>query len=426
MYKTTPIPLLIGTLVLISTLSYAGSAIWNQSPTSGDWDTAANWTPDTFPNHSAEGITPIIAEQAKLVARDGDQGDSFGNHVSVSGNYALVGAPFANSNTGAAYVFFFDGATWTQQAELVASDGEPSTFFGGSVALFGDIALVGAYGGDNFTGAAYIFEFDGTTWTQQAKLTASDGVPNQYFGISVSVSGNLALVGADFALGDGIGSAYIFAFDGTTWTQQAKLAASDGAIGERFGISVSLSGKRALVGAYDAAPASAGAAYIFASNGGLWNQEAKLTASDTTTNERFGCSVALSGKRAIIGAYNDNFSTGAAYMFSANQTTWNQQAKLIAPDGEPNSFFGTSVALSGKRALIGAPSTYVFPVISGSGYIFVPAGSRWVQQAELTPAPPDDVDGEGFGGCVSLDGARLLIGAPGDKNLKGAAFVYGR
>src|SRR5262249_5056090 len=158
-----------------------------------------------------------ISQQTELKASHGRAGDSFGSQVAISGNYALVGAPFSNSNTGAAYIFVFNGTTWRQQAQLIASDSGPSSFFGGSVALTGNLALVGAYGGNNFTGAAYVFAFDGANWIQQAKLAAPDGVPNQYFGISGSISSNLALVGADFAFGDGIGSAYVFSFDGANW-----------------------------------------------------------------------------------------------------------------------------------------------------------------------------------------------------------------
>ena len=372
----------------------------------------------------ARAVTTTISEQAKLTASDGRPGDYFGTSVSISGNHALVGADLDDSGTGAAYVFAFDGTTWTQQAKLTASDGAPSSYFGGSVSLSGNRALIGAYGGADNTGAAYVFVFDGTTWTQEAKLTASDGVANQYFGISVSLSGKRAIVGADFALGDGIGSAYVFVFDGATWAQQAKLTAADGAVGERFGISVSLSGKRALIGAYDAAPASAGAAYVFAFNGATWIQEAKLTASDSTSNERFGASVSLSGKRALIGAYNDNLSTGAAYVFVGNGTAWSQEAKLTASDGLENSFFGEHVALSGKRALIGAATTFIGTVDTGAAYIFALEGTTWTQQSELTPPPPDNVADERFGSSVSVFGQGILVGAYNDHNATGAAFVF--
>ena len=267
----------------------------------------------------------IWTEEAKLTAADAAGFDVFGVSVSLSGDRALVGAR-GDDGKGSAYVFAFDGASWAQEAKLTAADGAVNDQFGQSVSLSGDRALVGDYADDDNgseSGSAYVFAFDGTTWTQEAKLTAADGAAGDQFGWSVSLSGGRALVGAhaDDDNGSVSGSAYVFALDGTTWTQEAKLTAADGAEFDSFGYSVSLSGDRALVGARgdDDNGSASGSAYVFAFDGTTWTQEAKLTAADAAQGDQFGYSVSLSGGMALAGALfggSDGVSnSGSAYTF---------------------------------------------------------------------------------------------------------------
>ncbi len=179
------------------------------------------------------------------------------------------------------------GSPATAQAptefKLTASDAAAGDVFGFSVALSGDTALVGAVGDDDagsFSGSAYVFVRSGTSWIQQAKLTASDAASNDIFGGSVALIGDTALVGAagDDDAGSVSGSAYVFVRSGTTWTEQAKLTASDAAAGDRFGIAVALNGSTALVVAPndDDAAFSSGSAYVFVRSGTTWSQQAKL------------------------------------------------------------------------------------------------------------------------------------------------------
>src|SRR5205085_941741 len=175
--------------------------------------------------------------------------------------------------------------TFTQFGNLTASDGAADDLFGDSVALSGDAALVGAVfdaiGANSNQGSAYVFVRSGTTWTQQQKLTASDGATNDQFGRSVALSGNTALVGADGGNANQ-GSAYVFVRSGTIWMQQQKLIASDGAVGDFFGVSVALSGETVFVAASSddiGANASQGSAYVFVRTGTAWTQQQKLTAS---------------------------------------------------------------------------------------------------------------------------------------------------
>ena len=211
------------------------------------------------------------------------------------------------------------GTTWTQQQKLTAADRANLDRFGRRVSISGDYAIVAAYWDDdrgNDSGSAYIFTRSGTTWTQQQKLTASDGQGGDNFGFSVSISGDYAIVGAAFDDGQSsnTGSAYIFTRSGTTWTQQQKLTASDEQNGDDFGASVSISGDYAIIGA-DEVGSSTGSAYIFTRSGTTWTQQQKLTASDAASGDHFGFSVSISGDYAIVGAYLDDSEKGSAYVF---------------------------------------------------------------------------------------------------------------
>jgi hypothetical protein len=267
-------------------------------------------------------------QQAKLFASDGAVDDHFGISVSISGNLAIVGAYDDDDkgiDSGSAYIFKRDGETWSQQKKLTAVDGAAYDYFGWSVSIGGDYAIVGAiYDDDRGTnsGSAYIFRWDGASWVQQAKLLASDGAIEDYFGYSVSISGDYAIVGArgDDDKGIDSGSAYIFKRDGASWVQQQKLTAADGASYDYFGFSVSISGDLAIVGAYrdDDKGTDSGSAYIFRWDGTSWVQQAKLTAADGASDDYFGWSVSISGDYAIVGAiYDDDRGTnsGSAYVF---------------------------------------------------------------------------------------------------------------
>ncbi len=357
--------------------------------------------------------------EAKLIASDGGDYDSFGTSVSISGDYALVGA-VDNTKTGSAYVFHFDGFNWVEQTKL---QGEPGDWFGNSVSLSGNYALVGApYDDDNGfdAGSAHIFHFDGSTWVHQTKLLSSDGTIDDRFGISVSLSGDYALVGAygDDDNGSFAGSAYIFHRDGLNWVEQAKLLPSDNDFSDFFGYSVSLDGDYALVGAYGAI-AYSGSAYIFQFNGSNWVEQSKLVASDAEIYDYFGYSVSLSGEHALIGVFGDGTFGGAAYAYHLSGSDWEEQPKLIPSDRAANDDFGTSVSISGNYALVGADGDNS---LSGSAYIFHFNGSNWVEQVKLTAS--DGTHFDYFGRSVSLSGNHALAGASGHGTHTGAAYVY--
>ena len=295
--------------------------------------------------------------------------------VAISNDISVVGHPLSQS--GSASVFVRDGANWTQQANLIANDVTEDAFFGGSVSISGDTIIVGAKNDDVEgidSGSAYVFDRAGSfwsTWTQRAKLTASDGDERDYFGYSVSISGDTIVVGAfhDDDKGVSSGSAYVFVRYGSTWAtwnwEQQKLTADDGSDFDFFGISVAVSGDTIVVGAPgdDDKGGSCGSVYVFVRNDPSstlmypWVQQAKLTANDGAENDEFGYSVSISGDTIVVGAPD----SGSTYVFVRDGATWLQQEKLTPDDGSKNHQFGRSVAVSDDSIVVAATtSTYFF------------------------------------------------------------------
>ncbi len=396
---------------------------------SGDYAIAAAINDDS--NGSSSGSAYIFMrngtnwnQQAKLVASDGAVDDFFGRSVSICPDYAIIGAygDDDNGNTsGSAYIFVRNDTIWSQQAKLLASDGAPGDVFGGSVSISGDYAIIGAYYDDdkgNDSGAAYIFKREGTTWYQQAKLLAPDGAEGDNFGYCVSISGDYAVIGAyyDDDNGSDSGSAYIFKREGTTWTQQAKLLASDGAADDYFGYSVSIISEYVVVGSVfdDDNGNNSGSAYIFKRDETGWSQQAKLLASDGDIGDFFGKSVSIRSEHAIVGAYykdDGGSNSGAAYIFKRDGTNWSPDARLLAFDVAAYDSFGVSVSIDNNSAVVGAygdddngtnsGSAYMFSLCPGAdlsndcfvnSFDFAIIGSQWLQS---TGFPSSDIAPDG-------------------------------
>ncbi len=264
------------------------------------------------------------ALQQEIIAADGTGGDQFGFSVSLSGDTGLFGAPTkgvgVNGNQGVAYVYVRSGAVWSLQQRLVASDGAAGDFFGTAVSVDANTALVGAPANKVSGvagGAAYVFFRSGTTWTQQQKLVEFDEAAGDQFGNAVSVKANTAVVGA-FHKNGSKGAAYVFQRSGGGWITQQELLASDGAPADMFGDSVSVSGQLLVVGA-TGKNSNQGVAYTFqlGATSPPWTQTQELIASDFAIGDQFGFSVSLSGNTAFVGAPGRiAASTGAAYVFT--------------------------------------------------------------------------------------------------------------
>jgi len=357
----------------------------------------------------------VFAKEIKIIASDSKMGEEkFGESVAISGDYVIVGVPYGDQGRGSAYIFHRNDTTWYEQTKLFDIDGFNSDHFGISVAIDGEYAIIGAYGGK---GSAYIYKRNGISWERQAQIQPTDRDTINNFGISVSISGDYVIVGSRYDATK-TGSAYIFKRSLSTWNQQAKLTTKR-ASEDNYGYSVSISGDYAIVGDHGDIDNgwAAGAVYVYHRNDTTWHEETKILADDGGYNKQFGYAVSISGDYAIISGYSAN--ANKVYIFKRNGISWNVQAKLLPIDPDNPNYFGSSVSICGNYAIVGAPSN--------SGYIvaFLRTGNKWVQTDIQMSS-----DGEGwdrFGTSVSISGDYAIVGAPfhSTKWLQdGAAYIY--
>lgn len=381
----------------------------------------------------AAAQSPFAVQEAKLMATTPEQNRFFGLSVSLSGDRAIVGSFDGDGSTDTVPVFVRSGDTWVLEDDLLPTDGASGDRFGNAVSISGDHALVGAPGANSDgmlgTGAAYIFVRTGGTWTQEAKLTAPDAEAFDFFGDSVTLSGDRAFIGANGAdRGTAtLGQVFVFVRSGSDWAFEGELSPLD--TPNSFGDVIAFSGDRALVGASGDDddprndPFASGIGYVFIRSGSTWTQEDKLTVPERTISAQIAFSVALTDDRAMLGAPGEEDSRGAAYVFTRSGSEWAQEARLVAAGTGQSERFGVSVALAGDRAFVGASQTGQTP---GAVYPFHRAAGVWTEQALI--AATDGLAGEGFGGNLSLSGDRLLISATevdgeGQFNV-GAAYVF--
>jgi Concanavalin A-like lectin/glucanases superfamily/FG-GAP repeat len=382
----------------------------------------------------------VPVEQAKFVTAGNSANSRLGQSVGVSGTTVVAGAPFASGASqfaGSAYVYTTtNGITWSQQAVLIASDPAPVDFVGWSVDISGDTAVLGSYGnnaGGVDSGAAYVFTRSGTSWTQQAKLVASDASAADGFGYTVGISGDTIVVGApleDDSGGDA-GAVYVFTRSGTSWTQQAKLTASDAGVLDNFGTSVAIDLDSVVAGSPgngDGADEQRGAAYVYTRAATVWTEQAKLVASDGVTGDIFGNSVAIDLDSVAVGAPLDDdtaINSGSGYVFVRNAGSWSQQAKVVASDPESGDRFGFSIGIDGTRAVVGADREGIAGSQAGAAYVFDRVGSVWAETTKLLAS--DSAVGDQFGYSVDISG-RMVVGAHLDDdrgNNAGAAYAFG-
>ncbi len=372
-----------------------------------------------------------INETQTKYASGGAEDDYFGYSVATDGYYTIIGAYGvdigSNDEQGAAYIFYKDGENWVQQTKLVADDGYDEDYFGWSVDISGYYAIVGAKLDNSSTstdcGSAYIFSRNGTSWTQQARLEGDDDY-NSQFGSSVSIDGDYAIVGEplyDSGTGSNIGRAYIFHRDGTSWALSQAIFSSDIMIDDYFGSSVSISGDYAIVGArkeniVDLVSVDAGAAYIFYNNGLAWVEQDKIVAHNRQEDAEFGTSVSIDGDYAIVGAPLENVGTtvdqGSAYIFKRSGTDWITTEILTDLNGAFNDEFGISVSIDGNYAIVGSHQDDVGSNgRQGSAFIFQQNDqNNWFQFAHLLQYNgfPDVY----FGKSVSISENTAVVGAP--------------
>lgn len=398
------------------------------------------WSFDEPDMESRIRINRKNIDAIKVAPNDCQSEDQFGRAVDVFGNHAIVGA-YGNDdradNAGAAYMLHFDGHIWQPFQKLSAIDGNEYDFFGCSVAIDSNLAIIGAYGDDdhgNNSGSSYIFaKDDDDFWYELTKLKAQDSKSQDYFGSSVDISGNYMIVGAYGAQDNGShsGAAYIFVRDNNGIYQQQKLIIGDAEPFDYFGYSVSISGDYAIIGAYGKSyhGEKSGAAYIFKRIGRRWRQFIKLVPYDGAKNDYFGRSVSISGQYAIVGAIGkDDFGkdAGAAYIFKRSGYYWYRYKKIIPNNLSHNYCFGTSVNISNNLAIVGALGDNMNGIRTGAAYVYQLGRSQLEQIALVRPM--DGSDDDYFGCSVAISGNRIIAGAYGSDEhgeRSGAAYLYG-
>jgi FG-GAP repeat len=364
--------------------------------------------------------------------------DNFGNSVAISGNFAIVGAVNddigANANQGSASIYQYVNGSWTIMQKLIDASGAVDDFFGSSVSISGNYAVVGASGDDETSlnqGSASVYQYNGANWVFMQKITDVTGVLDDHFGQDVSVSGNYIIVGApDDDNGGSIdqGSVSIYQYNGSSWVLMGKILDATGAADDRFGYSVSISGNYVIVGAPedDVVNLDQGSVSIYQYNGANWVLMTKNTGSTgVAANDQFGHSVSISGNYAMVGVFGFNSSRGAAIIYRYNGSSWILMQQLSDPAGAINDFFGISVSISGNYAIAGASADFIGTSLQGSSTIYTRIGAGWQKLQFVTD--PNGVQFDSFGIATAIDGAtlRFLIGAQGFSSSSGKA-VFGK
>ncbi len=365
---------------------------------------------------------------ATLLAPDGAGGDEAGRSIAMSGRRILMGVPFSNagglSNRGCAWVFRANAdGSWAPESQLLAPDGLADDEFGISVALDGDAAIVGAWNDDVGAkvdaGSASVFRRVNGSWIHEATLVAGDGSANDEFGRSVAIRGDVALVGAWLSGLFDTGAVYVYRRQANgTWLQTQKLTPPGIASGDQVGTAIAFDGTRAIVGAWgdeDGAAGNTGSATVWrTTGGGPFTFEAKLIGNDVVANDELGRGVAMDDTLAVVGSWPFfGNGVGKAYVFRRSGTTWTQEAKLVAPNGATDDYFGFSVACASEPGneivACGAWADDVRGTTNqGSAWLFRHQGRGWTVDGQLVA---DDGGGSDyFAFSLALTCETLAVG----------------
>jgi hypothetical protein len=376
----------------------------------------------------------------KITAGDAAADARFGWAVAMDDDVFVVGAPRDDelfADAGAAYVYRRSGTSWSFEQKLQASDAAADDNFGFAVGASGDVVAVGAFQNDGLApdaGAVYVFRYNGASWVQEQKLTAADGASGDRMGYSVAVDGDVVVAGAyaDDDAGSNSGSAYVFRWDDPTWVQEQKLVAADASSGDFFGWSVSVSGDYVATGAYlaDVLDSNTGAVYVHEYDGSDWDNQSKVFPADGQASDSFGYAVAIDGDLMAVGAHvvdSHVDDSGALYMYRLVGHTWTMEQKLRASDGGENDRLGYQVALDGEVVIAGAFRNDEGGADAGAAYVYAYNGFRGYWGLEEKLVASDTFAGQQFGRAVATARGFGLVGVPFDADAgtdTGAAYLW--
>ncbi|SFS03472.1 FG-GAP repeat-containing protein [Halomicrobium zhouii] len=360
-----------------------------------------------------------VGERSALTPTGGEDEMFFGTSVVLSDDVALV-----DVDGERIHVFETGDDGWHQTAVLAPSEEDRFAYYPTSMALSGTTAYVGAPAtGD--AGAVYVFERDGNGWHRRTRISPTDDESYE-FGAAVACDGETLVVGAvrqpSTMLGFS-GTVTVFEVSGTDWTRQTTFESDPDDISDLYGRRVALSGNTVLVGAPETSvndESSAGATYVYESSSGAWVEAAVLTAPDVRYDGGFGQTLALDGDTAVVGAPGgDDDEAGVAYVFERASDEWRYLTRVSSLGQFDYDDGPSGVALRGDTMLVGDPGD------SGSGRVnrFDRTEEGWQRTAALVPDDPGQKND--FGYSIALAESEALVGAPtGDEDRRGRGYLF--
>jgi hypothetical protein len=362
----------------------------------------------------------------EVVPNNGVSNILFGTSVGIYGDIAAVGAAFDNGNRGSVYVYQRNGSAWPYQATLVPSEAIVGDQVGAYTEVYGNQVFAGspAHGTamGPYPGAVFVFQQNGSTWTETQMLQANPPVGGGRFGARYAVDGTTLIISGTNTSSQAI--AYIFTnTGGGHWTQTGTLQPAEGG---DFGTHVSISGNVAVIGAaggLNGASAATGVAYVFTRSGGVWTETTRLTGVTSVAGDQFGTSVSVSGDTIVVGAPHESVSgstKGVAHVYKYSSGSWNEVTQLFAADGMSGNTFGKDVRVCGQRVFVGSSNlSQGSNSAEGAVYQWNNVGGVWTPQGEFTLPAPGSSNAY-FGDHLGVSASGLIVGAP----FISQAYVY--
>ncbi|NBC02220.1 MAG: choice-of-anchor B family protein, partial [Bacteroidetes bacterium] len=344
----------------------------------------------------------------------------FARAVDVADGNVFIGEPANAHQPGMVYIYRKSDADWLQHTQLQATDGEIGDGFGTSLSASADQLLIGAPLRDDGHGATYIFERFDNSWAQAAQIVLPDSTKGG-FGTSVAMQGNFVFIGAPNE-GDGFGAVYVYQKEGSSWNQQAKLANPD-STRINFGAALAVDDNRLFIGA---PRGEGGAVFVFSNdNSGNWSQDTTLTTDRVDNGGQFGSTIEVKDNRVLIGAPRNSGGSGSVFVFQHNtdSNSWNASGQLVAFDNGSRYSFGSAIAFDGENAWVGAPGAD-----QGLGGLYEfnwdAANKSWSGVRKL--GGPDRMQGDNFAGTLAIDGDIAVSGLTGADFGAGTAAIMER
>lgn len=380
----------------------------------------------------------VFPQMNKIVPADIAQEDAFGWSVDIYGNHALIGSVYDDDNgiqSGAAYLFYFDGAQWIEHSKIIASDGGFADYFGYAVNIHDGQLIVGAYRdfvGSVRSGSAYVFTQSGNNWVESAKLVPFDPEEEDRFGAKVAIYGDYAAVGAYYRddYGESSGAVYVYKKSAGEWSFHQKIAPESLQINDLFGTSVALSAEYLYIGSvgFSGYANMSGKVFIYTLDDDTWILTDEVYPPDPIELQNFGTSLSATDQILAVGAQNDPAvatASGSVYLFENINGNWEFLQKIFPSDGHANAKFGNDLAIENDRLVISSIYNNSMSGETGSAYVYTQESSgNWALSAKIVP--DDAHDQQRFSAGIGLSGKFAIAGAPYDEEYgyhTGAAYI---